>query len=211
MKKDKKQIEKRNFPTNMEYREDGDDKTLIGVASVTGTYYNMGWYEEKIEKGAFEHALVDSDTRCLKNHSIHHLLGRRSSNTLIIEEKRDGLHYKCILPDTQVGIDTGKELERGDLKESSFAFTIDESDWREEKEGDEVKYYFDIKKIGYLYDVGPVTYPANPEASAGIRSESIKRSFDAWQTDKKPKKVEDKRAAILRQRILNSRKNEYKH
>ena len=57
---------------------------------------------------------------------------------------------------------------RGDITQSSFAFTIKEQNWSEsEKYGSMGKR--SIKMIDNLYDVSPVTYPAYEDTEADAR------------------------------------------
>ena len=53
-------------------------------------------------------------------------------------------------------------MDRGDITQSSFAFTVKEDDWSTDENGNNIRT---IKKIDRLYDVSPVTYPAYPDAN----------------------------------------------
>ena len=53
-------------------------------------------------------------------------------------------------------------MKRGDITQSSFAFTVADDDWTTDEDGNNIRT---IKKIERLYDVSPVTYPAYPEAN----------------------------------------------
>ena len=57
-------------------------------------------------------------------------------------------------------------IERGDVSQSSFGFTVASDEWRKE-EGEEVRY---IKKLKRLFDVSPVTFPAYPDTDVAKRS-----------------------------------------
>jgi phage head maturation protease len=57
-------------------------------------------------------------------------------------------------------------FRRGDLSQSSFGFTVEKDSWRME-EGQHVRY---IERVGSLFDVSPVVYPAYTAASSGLRS-----------------------------------------
>jgi hypothetical protein len=66
---------------------------------------------------------------------------------------------------------------RGDITQSSFAFTIKEQTWADsEKYGSMGKRT--IKMIDQLFDVSPVTYPAYEETEADARSIIAMRDQD---------------------------------
>lgn len=157
----------------IEERDDGT-KTLIGTGAVfyregnDGTEYRIGAnVKERIAETAFDKALErQDDARGLFNHEPDNLLGRVSSGTMRLFKRDDGLGYEIDLPDTQVGRDVAESIKRGDLTGSSFAFTVDESDWIR-ADGMDVR---EIRSVS-LFDTGPVTYPAYEGTTTGIRAE----------------------------------------
>ena len=181
-------IEQRHFKTVLT-RMDGEDETfkIAGEASVFGVEYNMGWYDEIIELGAADSALEKSDARCLFNHDKNLILGRMSAGTLVVTTDGSKLSYECDAPNTSYARDLSISLERGDIAESSFGFTIGKQRWEEHKMEDgrwrDKRYIVEFEQI---FDVSPVTYPANPDTSVA------KRSFDAWEKEgEKPPIIED--------------------
>ena len=56
-------------------------------------------------------------------------------------------------------------IKRGDINQSSFGFTVAEDSWAK-RDG---TTYRTIKRVKEMYDVGPVTFPAYPEASVAVR------------------------------------------
>ncbi len=179
-------MERRAFNTIFTRAGEGTGRTVEGYAAVfnSTTRIGGGWgYDEVIEAGAFDDAISVSDCRALFNHDPNHLLARQSSGTLQLSLDAKGLMYKFEMPESRA--DLLEMMERGDLKESSFAFTVKEQEWLEEKDADgDWKYTRIIKKVDKLYDVSPVTYPAYADTSVA------KRSLDAWQaehrTEEKP-------------------------
>jgi hypothetical protein len=169
-------MERRAFMTIFK-RMDGetDGRNVEGYAAVFNSTTQIGgdeWgYTEVIEPGAFDDALLVSDCRALFNHNADHLLARQSAETLKLSADSMGLMYKFSSPTTSIGNDILVMMERGDLRESSFAFTVSEQEWKEEKgENDKWKYTRVIKKVDKLYDVSPVTYPAYADTSVAKRS-----------------------------------------
>ena len=147
---------------------DDEQPKITGYAAKYNSWTDMGWFRERIKPGAFDDALKESDVRCLKNHDPNLILGRTTNNTLRLNSNSVGLQFDNDMPDTTTGNDTREEIRRGDISGCSFAFTVAEDVWT----------YFDddkldertIVKIGQLFDVGPVTYPAYPDTSVAARS-----------------------------------------
>lgn len=178
----KSEIEIRDFSPELgELRiDDGDAKKIIGYATRYGNFYDLGWFKERVKEGAFDDVLGD-DVRCLKNHDPNLILGRTASGTLELKSNNIGLKFENEIPDTNTGRDTAEEIRRGDISGCSFSFTVAEDEWT----------YFDddrpsertIVKIGKLFDVGPVVYPANPKTSVLARDTDVaKRSLDEFKS-----------------------------
>lgn len=124
----------------------------------------FGDFQERIAPGAFTNAIPKSDTRALYNHDANIVLGRRKAGTLFLEEDDRGLRYEIIPPSWASNI--LESMKRGDVDQSSFAFTVKDSRWDEE-DGLDVRT---ILEVDYLYDVSPVTYPAYEDTEAAVRS-----------------------------------------
>jgi HK97 family phage prohead protease len=165
-----KNREVRFFKAEVRVKAEPDGpKKIVGYAARFNELSEvLSDFREKIEPGAFSEALKGSDVRGLFNHDPNHVLGRESAGTLELREDEKGLWYELLPPDTQWARDLLVSIERGDIKESSFAFTMEggKDEW-----DDSVKPSIrTIKRIGALYDVSPVTFPAYPTASSGVRS-----------------------------------------
>jgi hypothetical protein len=172
MSKDNHSVEKRMFNTQFrQIEQDGTGRTVSGYAAVFNSPTTIGWFTEIIEPGAFDDAIAASDARALFNHEDEYLLARQSSGTLKLSIDDRGLKYEFESPETSMGNDILVMINRGDLKESSFAFTVAEQSWEEaaDEEGN-WSYTRRIKKVDRLYDVSPVTYPAYPDTSVAARS-----------------------------------------
>ena len=94
------------------------------------------------------------------------MLGRTISGTATLEVDEKGLRYTCQLPDTSYARDLIELMSRGDVTQSSFAFTIEDESW-EERDGALIRT---VNKVARLYDVSPVTYPAYENSTAGLRT-----------------------------------------
>lgn len=164
------EIEKRIFKSSFEIRAEGEKKKIVGYGARFNEHSEPIWgmFIEKIAPGAFKNALLTSDPRALFNHDPNYVLGRKSSGTLTLKEDDNGLWYEVDPPDTQFANDLMKSIERGDIKESSFAFTVTKEEWDDSGEIP-IRTILEVDK---LYDVSPVTYPAYPTASTGTRSQA---------------------------------------
>jgi HK97 family phage prohead protease len=166
--------ERRTFTGTVHTREDGEGmpKEIGGIAAVINSATDLGYFEEVIMPGAFDNALSkDYDIRCLFNHEAELILGRTKANTCKVFVNGDGnLEYTWV-PDYEnpTHMSVVRSIMRGDITQSSFAFTIKEQMWSEsEKYGSMGKRT--IKVIEDLYDVSPVTYPAYSDTEADARS-----------------------------------------
>lgn len=134
--------------------------TLEGYAALYDEETVVGGQRERIQRGAFEGRLND-DVRLLFNHDNNMPFARTTNGTLKLSVDERGLYYKANVIDTQAGRDLYAMVQRGDVTQSSFAFSISE---RSFDDGVMV-----IEKVGQLYDVSPVTYPAYEATSVVAR------------------------------------------
>lgn len=186
----------------LETREDGS-KVLTGYGAVfyrkndAGTTYSL-WdgMEERIAPTAFDRALKDGDdTRGLFNHDPNMLLGRTASGTMRLSTNKRGLKYEIDMPDTTTGRDVEQMINRGDLSGSSFSFSIEKVRW-EQTDDLEIRTIEQVR----LFDTGPVTFPAYPSTTAGVRSESavedIRQERDAWKASIEPEPKPEKKKSF---------------
>ena len=146
-----------------EVRAAGDDSLVIeGYAANFDQATDLGYFRETIARGAFDNVLED-DVRLLLNHDGAPM-ARTTNGTLELSVDESGLRYRAALADTQDGRDLYKLIKRGDISQSSFAFTIEEQSWNEERTERT------IDKVGRLMDVSPVTYPAYPTTTVSARN-----------------------------------------
>lgn len=117
--------------------------------------------------GAFDGCNM-SDVRALFNHDPNQILARTASGTMSVSVDAKGLKYRFEMPNTTLGNDLLEMIRRGDISQSSFAFTVKETSWVEEKYP--IPDLRKIIKIEEVYDVSPVTYPAYEGTSVQARS-----------------------------------------
>jgi HK97 family phage prohead protease len=185
-----------NFEFRMEESESGV-RTITGHGSVFDSpSEDLGGFREIIHKGAFDAAIANSDVRCLINHEANLILGRNTSGTLRLSITDTGLRYECDLPDTSYARDLAVSLDRGDISQSSFAFTMDWENEGAREAGGNYEYRYNkeqdswtlhIYKVRELFDVSPVTYPAYKAADVrsavnGLQAAKERRNADAQAT-----------------------------
>lgn len=177
---------------NLEIRavpqSDGQEKPQIcGYAAVYNSESEMmyGFMREVIRPGAFDSSL-NNDIRALWNHDSAYVLGRTTAGTLSIRSDAKGLYFQVNPPETTWANDLCRSIERGDINQMSFGFTVNEDNWSELEDGTEMRELLDVD----LREVSVVTFPAYTATSAGLRSideaeEEIKKRYEE-RTKEKP-------------------------
>lgn len=122
-------------------------------------------FKEKVLPGAFSETIQTDDIRALFNHDPNYVLGRNKAGTLELKETQKGLLVRITPPDTQWARDLTVSIDRGDISQMSFGFLVIEDRWGHE-DGMDVR---ELQKVK-LFDVSPVTFPAYPQTSVGVRS-----------------------------------------
>jgi len=157
-------MEKRSI--NYEFRAMPESRTIVGTATVFNSAYDMGWYDEEMSQDVFTNSDM-SDVVALFNHDANMVLARTKSGTLKLKVTGNAMEYEFEAPNTTLGNDLLEMVKRGDVYQSSFAFSVEAEDWQE-REGMKPKRV--IRGIKKVYDVSPVTYPANPDTMVAKRS-----------------------------------------
>jgi HK97 family phage prohead protease len=137
--------------------------TVGGYAAVFNQITDLGRMYERIEPGAFDEADM-SDVRLLINHEGL-ALARTKSGTLGVMVDSRGLRYVATLPETEQGHALATSARRGDVSQSSFAFTIGKQRF-EQHEGKPLRI---IERINKVLDVSAVVYPAYEGTEFGAR------------------------------------------
>ena len=169
-KKTKQNIEIRTLPLEELRINTIEEKRYIeGHAAVfdswSETLGGMFPFREKVNRGAFGESLEKDDIRALFNHDPNFILGRNRAGTLELREDEKGLYVKIIPPDTQTARDLITSIERGDINQMSFGFSVEEEKWNTENGID----VWELRKVK-LFGVSPVTFPAYPATDVGLRA-----------------------------------------
>lgn len=171
-------------------KDDGKSK-LEGYAAVFNRWSeDLGGFVERIAPNSFKKALKNSDVRALFNHDPNYVLGRSTSGTLQLKEDKKGLHIINEPPNTQWANDLMVSIDRGDISQMSFGFTVERDEWNEDKNGRVTRT---IHEIGRLLDVSAVSFPAYGDTSVALRTlEKIKEEKEKpnFELVEEPEKVE---------------------
>lgn len=146
-----------------------DSRKVEGYALLFDTSSDGLWFEEVIERGALDGVLEKSDVLALMNHdSSRGILARWKNGALTLDLSIDekGLRYAFDAPNTALGDELLEYLKRGEVTESSFAFTVEKDTWEKKDDG---SWKRTIQKIEQLFDVSPVYSAAYSSTSVYMR------------------------------------------
>ena len=181
---------------NFEVRAENDEKNgdhITGRPIVYNSKTDIGYFDEIIEAGALDKANL-KDVRFLVNHNVDMIPLARSRNNnenstmqLIVDKDGMGIRVNLDTENNTEARNLYSAIKRGDITGMSFMFTIDDEEW-ENLESDHPTRH--IRKIGTVFEVSAVTFPAyeateisarNKEAleSAKATLESVQRSLDS--------------------------------
>jgi HK97 family phage prohead protease len=164
----------------LEPADDGTLGTLTGRFSEFGRWYRVsskmeGDFLERVARGATADTIRDNkdSMRVLFDHGMDAQIGNKVLGPIgVLEEKSDGPHYEVPLFDTSYNRDLLPGLKAG-VYGASMRMRVTGDEW------DDHPARSDANPDGIpertitamkVLEFGPVTFPANPGASAGVRS-----------------------------------------
>lgn len=168
--------EYRNMPV-MQIRtgEDSGEKIVEGYATKFNVEYelwNFGDYivREKIDPHAFDGCDM-KDVIMQYNHEGR-VFARNTNGTMELRVDNTGLHTKADLGGTTLGGQLYEEIKGGYTTKMSFGFRVgeDKREIIEDHENHVITVVRTITKISKLYDVSPVSIPANDATEISARS-----------------------------------------
>lgn len=170
MDKEKKK-ERRGAAIELREVGEGARPVVEGYALVFGTPSDRLPFIETIERGALDGVIERSDVLAVVDHDIRRgVLARckqgTGSLTLTVDER--GLHYSFELPNTELGNTLAENIRRGEITESSFAFTVETDEWTR-PDADGQPWRRTIRKIAELFDISPVYTAAYSSTSVDMR------------------------------------------
>lgn len=131
--------------------------------SIDGTSYC-----ERIDPAAFDECDM-SDVVFRKDHQGT-VYARTSNNALKVSVDKHGLLTDTDLSRTASARAMYEEISAGMYTQMSFAFVVEDNGDEIVRDKDNNKYIRIIKRIEKLYDVSPVSFPANPGTDIYARS-----------------------------------------
>lgn len=161
-------------------KESDSGRMLHGHFSVFDRWYEIdsvmeGRFLERVSPGAFRKTFSEqrSAIKVLYDHGNDPQLGNKVLGSISeLREDRIGAYYEVDLHDTSYVRDLTPGLEAGEYG-SSFRFRVVKDEWDDEPkrsghnpEGLPERSILEVR----VYEFGPVTFPASPSATAGIRS-----------------------------------------
>lgn len=163
-------MELRALPT-----EEGEEKRYIveGYASTFEPYTLLTLdgidYKERIEPTAFDEADLSDVVFRLEHQG--RVYARTSAGTVELWHDEHGLGQRTDLSRTQSAREVFADIEAGNYPKMSFAFTVADGG----DDYDRATHTRTISKIAKVFDVSPVSFPANPTTQLSV---STRAYFD---------------------------------
>jgi HK97 family phage prohead protease len=194
--------------------EDDPAETALATMEVRFSIFNT-WYEidswhegqflERTVKGAFAKTISESGSRVkvLFNHGMDFMIGDKllgeieslteeTDSPLGVVDLFDTLYNRELLPGLRAGV-----------YGSSFMFRVIQDEWNQEPGTSDYNPAGiperTIKEVR-LFEFGPVTWPANPDATAGLRCTSGTDSYYELLRRRDPHRVDGLRSRITAHR-----------
>ena len=148
---------------------DEEKRTVEGYALLFDVRSDGLSFEEVIQRGALDGVLEKSNVFALMNHDPGRGILARYKNgegSLRLEIDQKGLKYRFEAPRTALGDELLENIRRGEISESSFAFTVEKDTWEKKSDG---TWKRSIEKLGELFDVSPVYDGAYSKTSVYMR------------------------------------------
>jgi HK97 family phage prohead protease len=174
----------RGLTARPEFRDDtpadGGLGTMAGHFSVFNTWYQVdsmweGEFLERVAPGAFTETIAadSADMRVLFDHGFDPQIGNKVLGPIeSLAEDKTGPAYEVPLFDTSYNRDLAPGLRAG-VYGSSFRFRVQAESWDDEPKPSKANPKGIPERTierAKVMEFGPVTFPANPAATAGMRS-----------------------------------------
>lgn len=168
--------EYRNVPIGgFELRKEGETEQSYNVRGYASTFEEYELFEmngehffERIEPTAFEGSDL-SDVVFRKDHTGT-VFARTSNGSLKLEVDGHGFLTDTDLSRTSSARAMHEEIDAGMYTQMSFAFVVGEGNDEIQRDKKNHRYTRVIKHINKVYDVSPVSFPANPGTDIYARS-----------------------------------------
>ncbi len=174
------QRERRTVPLKVEQIRAGEQISTNGIPTAftaeghAAVYDNwsldLGGFREKIAPDAFDNALSrNPDVWLLWDHDTRWTLARTANKTLDLQSDAEGLRYFGRVAPTSYASDLRVLMERGDIDQASFAFTVERDEWLiTDREDGSTQVERTILEIGELFDVTITAAGAYPQTDTSV-------------------------------------------
>ena len=164
-----------------ELRSENGGRHISGKAISFDTQSNDIGFIEILHRGCISQELIDSSNIVfLYNHDYNQVIARanKGKGTLNIDLRDDGVYFDLEVPNTTMGNDLLENIRLGNITQCSFGFSYanEEGAYKDEKIGD--VWYRNVYKIGELYDLSAVTYPAYDDTYVNARMQERSKMED---------------------------------
>lgn len=197
----KKEIRAFNFEVRAEENEE-HGHFLTGRPIVFDARTDLGWYDEIIENGALDDADM-RDVRFLVNHNTDMIPLARSRNNNANSTMQMSVDDEGMLIRVDLDIENNTEaknlysaVQRSDISGMSFMFSVDEDKWEDPESEHPTRT---ITKLGKIFEVSAVTFPAYEQTSISARG--LSDALDSAKESLESVKAEKRRVDIQKQRI----------
>ena len=204
----KNEREYRTLNIEVEQRaEDAEPSYIVrGYASTFEPYVlftdeDGNEYKEVIEKDAFKDADL-SDVVFRIDHAGT-VYARSSAGTLEVGFDEHGLYDRADLSKTANARGLFEDIQAGNYPKQSFAFTVADDEY------DRKTRTRTIKRIAKVFDVSPVSFPANPTTELGVATRDYFNGvIEAERAERlaNEKRARDKALLELKIKLMESEK-----
>lgn len=164
-----------------ELRSENEGRHISGKAVSFDTQSNDIGFIEILHRGCISQELIDSSNIVfLYNHDYNQVIARanKGKGTLNIDLRDDGVYFDLDVPNTTMGNDLLENIRLGNITQCSFGFRYanEEGAYKDEKIDD--VWYRNVYKIGQLFDLSAVTYPAYDDTYVNARMQERSKMED---------------------------------
>lgn len=164
-----------------ELRSENGGRHISGKAISFDTQSNDIGFIEILHRGCISQELIDSSNIVfLYNHDYNQVIARanKGKGTLNIDLRDDGVYFDLDVPNTTMGNDLLENIRLGNITQCSFGFRYanEEGAYKDEKIDD--VWYRNVYKIGELFDLSAVTYPAYDDTYVNARMQERSKMED---------------------------------
>ena len=164
-----------------ELRSENGGRHISGKAISFDTQSNDIGFIEILHRGCISQELIDSSNIVfLYNHDYNQVIARanKGKGTLNIDLRDDGVYFDLDVPNTTMGNDLLENIRLGNITQCSFGFRYSNEEGAYKDEKIDGVWYRNVYKIGELFDLSAVTYPAYDDTYVNARMQERSKMED---------------------------------